>query len=308
MTLISIPDKDVLFIGLDHKSLPTIEFLLASHHNLTICLINNSDFVINKLKENENVKFAPFSQIKEVLNENYSFILRSSSISPHISFLKHAASMGHLLISEIELLNTVYPRFIGITTNSEKSFSSSLIHTLLQGECINPILFQKNGPPLLHALNAEAATSNLIVELSNQELKGEYGLKPYISVLNNLLNPTSNRSNMPEESFNITKNLVRNQKYTDFCIYNIEDATLRRIAEDSLALKVPYSIQSQHSLGACIRKGFILFNGEPVIHLKDLYGKINASLEDTLAAICVAKIYRVSNESIKRSFNNLTAK
>lgn len=94
-------------------------------------------------------------------------------------------------------------------------------------------------------------------------------------------------------------NITKNQDENDYFVVNFDTAEWRDLSKRSKAQVVPFSRKGNSKLGAYVQNDKIYFKSEYVMDVKDIKLPGEQNVENALAAIAVAKIKGVDNNSIK---------
>jgi UDP-N-acetylmuramoylalanine--D-glutamate ligase len=154
------------------------------------------------------------------------------------------------------------------------------------------------GVPVADILTNEPIASNLVMELSSFQLEGTLTFRPSISVLLNITPAHIDFHENFEHYVQAKTKITKNQKETDYVVYNIENTYTKKIAESSNATCIPFSVNSYHQKGACVKDGWIHYEGSKFLSVSELALPGKHNLENILASIIVSKLSGVPNEKI----------
>lgn len=96
-------------------------------------------------------------------------------------------------------------------------------------------------------------------------------------------------------------NVIKWQKKEDFVIYNNDSELVTELVEKGNSVKIPFSISRKLKTGAYISGEWVFYNGEKILKINETKLKGIFNLNNILAAVSVAKILKVSNQSIAYS-------
>ena len=133
-------------------------------------------------------------------------------------------------------------------------------------------------------------------------MQGTVNFHPHISVLLNLYEAHLDYHGSKDAYAAAKARMFQNQTNEDFAVYNADDSLVSSFAEASKASLVPFSATKTLDDGVYIEDSWIVFRKEKVIKIDELSMKQN--IENTLAAIAVAKLAGVSNEKILQELTN----
>lgn len=243
----------------------------------------------------------------ELLDDGFELIVKNPGIPYSNPMIEEAIKRNIPIITEVELAYKVSEaEFIAITGTNGKTTTTTLIYEMLKMGEIPSYVAGNIGTPVSEVAPLVKPSDKIVVELSSFQLMGIQSFKPKIAILTNLyeahLDYHGNREAYIEAKLNITKN----QEETDYFIVNYDQDECLRRAKQSRATIIPFSVHTFLDNGACIKDGIVYFNGEPVIHQKEIALPGNHNLENILAAICAAKLVNVPNEAICSVLSSFT--
>lgn len=236
------------------------------------------------------------------LLDGTELIVKNPGIPYHNPLLQEAEKQGIPIITEVEVAGKISEApFIAITGSNGKTTTTTLIGELLSGTSSNPIVAGNIGTVVCEVAAKATPDQTLVTELSSFQLQGTEEFHPHISVLLNIYEAHLDYHGSKEAYANAKARIFANQKEEDYAVYNADDPLVTEFARASNATLIPFSATKQVD-GVTIVDGFIMFKGEKVIEIADLSMKQN--IENTLAAIAVAKLSGVSNEKIYEELTN----
>ncbi|MCA0987981.1 UDP-N-acetylmuramoyl-L-alanine--D-glutamate ligase [Guptibacillus algicola] len=237
------------------------------------------------------------------LLEGIDLIVKNPGIPYHNPLLKEAEAKEIPIITEVEVAGKISEApFIAITGSNGKTTTTTLIGELLSGTSSNPVVAGNIGTVVCEVAAKATRDQTLVTELSSFQLQGTEEFHPHISVLLNIYEAHLDYHGSKEAYAHAKAQIFANQTSEDYAVYNADDPLVSEFAEASDATLVPFSATSQIKSGVCILDGVITYKGERVIEIADLSMKQN--VENTLAAIAVAKLSGVTNEKIYEELTN----
>lgn len=183
-------------------------------------------------------------------------------------------------------------KIIGVTGTKGKGTTSTLIYEILKNAGLDVYLAGNIGKPYLELLNHKRSLANfvgksyIILELSSFQLI-DLKKSPYIAVVLNITSDHMDWHKNQNEYLKAKANIVRYQSSTDFAVINEEYQTSK---DFSKLTKAQVEYFSKNKLDNKYKKGLIL------------RGQHN--LENIAAAVGVAKILEISDESIIKVVRN----
>ncbi len=268
---------------------------------------------MGQIKEQYKAKLAtaaiPFEEGTHTLTQILEAheIIKSPGIPDKAPVIQQATAKQIPVISEIEFAGRYTDaKFICITGTNGKTTTTLLTYHLLKSAGLNVGLAGNIGESL-----AEKVIDNkhdyYVVELSSFQLDNMYQFKAHISVLLNITPDHLDRYEYSMEKYAASKlRVTRNMIGSDFFIYNADDQNIQQ-AFDSAAFggtTIPFSLENTEGAkvtceGSSIKVDVKFYEGKIDTSESSLIGKHNQY--NTMAAVAVAKLLQVDDESIAKS-------
>lgn len=235
----------------------------------------------------------------ELLDEGFEFMVKNPGIPYSNPLIKGAIEKGIPVITEVELAYQISEApIIGITGTNGKTTTTTLIHQVLQAANKAPLIAGNIGT-VASGVAMEATPDNTIVmELSSFQLMGIRTFKPEIALITNLYEAHIDYHGDFAAYCEAKSNITKQQTSDDYFVYNADQEEVVRIASESSATIVPFSVKKIVADGAYVENGWVKFKGEDVIALSDIVLPGQHNLENVLATVCVCKLKGADNASI----------
>jgi len=269
--------------------------------------------------------------IKYVLNQhrpedfiNTDLVIKNPAVPDKSKYLELAREHRVPIETDVGIFFELCPApIIGITGSKGKSTVATLTAKFLAKKHSQVILAGNIRSSVLQKLNKIDKDSLVVLELSSWQLAGlrTHRQSPHYSVITNILPDHLNRYKSINEYIEDKKEIFRWQKSNDYLILNYDDKVVRNFAQGVKSQVFYYSQDNgitsnleRGRLGAFV-KGDKIFMKSPVeplfsqdkkeeiCSLDDIHLKGKHSIDNVLAAITVAKLYQVSNKSIRKVLN-----
>ena len=304
-----IKSKNITILGSGISGLGSAK--LANKLGLNV-FVSDNNIIGEKIKKylNEN---------KIGFEENGHDIQRLISadqviISPGISFVdlkkRYPEINKEKFISEIEFASRFTNAYlIAVTGSNGKTTTASLIYHILKSSGFNVGLAGNIGVSFAESV-CNFSYDFYVLEVSSFQLDHISNFRPNISIITNISADHLDRYDYKFENYVQSKyRIVKNQKNEDYFIYNGNCIVTKKILKTikinskkfSFSLSKSQDKHSQiyldknHINSLLNKKKFMLSTNK--IPIK---GKHN--LQNSMAAISVAQILKISNEKIKESF------
>lgn len=303
MKKVNYENKSVLVLGIAKSGFAAAKLLRSLGANVKV---NDREEVKNnpKAMELQELGFTVVGGGHPLeLLDGVDLIVKNPGIPYENPLLAEAQKREIPIVTEVEIAGEISEApFVAITGSNGKTTTTTLIGQLLRDTESNPIVAGNIGTVVCEVAAEATPNQTLVTELSSFQLQGTMNFHPHISVLLNIYEAHLDYHGTKEAYAAAKARLFQNQTEEDFAVYNADDELVTGFAEDSNASLVPFSATKKLDSGVCIDEEWIVFKEEKVIKIEDLSMKQN--VENTLAAIAVAKLSGVSNEKIHQELTN----
>ena len=235
-------------------------------------------------------------------------------ISPGISFVdlkkRYPEINKEKFISEIEFASRFTNAYlIAVTGSNGKTTTASLIYHILKSSGFNVGLAGNIGVSFAESV-CNFSYDFYVLEVSSFQLDHISNFRPNISIITNISADHLDRYDYKFENYVKSKyRIVKNQKNEDYFIYNGNCIVTKKILKTIKinSKKFSFSLsksQDKHSqiyleknhINSLLNKKKFMLSANKI----PIKGKHN--LQNSMAAISVAQILKISNEKIKESF------
>lgn len=227
---------------------------------------------------------------------DYEVIIKSPGISDLKPRLMEAKSAGQEITSITNMFLAVYgSQTIGVTGTKGKSTTASLIYEILKASGKKVYLIGNIGFDPLEHLTAKFDDNKIFVyELSSYQLSSAH-YSPRISVFINIFPDHLPYHQGFNNYFQAKTNITNFQGKNDVLIYNSEYPAIKKLAADTKAKTVSY-------LKECsVKNNSIYYHSKKIIALNKINLLGSHNLKNIMAAICVAKQYKIADNNIEKA-------
>ncbi|WML49343.1 UDP-N-acetylmuramoyl-L-alanine--D-glutamate ligase [Neobacillus sp. PS3-34] len=243
----------------------------------------------------------------ELLEEGFELIVKNPGIPYNNPMIEGALNRGIPVITEVELAYQISEApFIAITGTNGKTTTTTLVHEMLEAGRKNPLIAGNIGTVASGVAEEAKPDNTIVIELSSFQLMGIETFNPKIAIITNLYDAHLDYHGTRSEYFNAKANITKNQTGSEYLIVNAEQDEVMEIAKHSNAAIIPFSAKNKLEHGAYVDNGWLCFNGEQVIEIKDVVLPGTHNLENILSSMAAAKLSEVSNEAIKEVLTTFT--
>ncbi len=244
----------------------------------------------------------------EILSAN--LVMKSPGIPDKVAIIKKIIDNNIEIVSEIEF---VYrhgkPLTIGITGSNGKTTTTLLTYHILKYAGLNVGLAGNIGKSFAWQI-AENNFDIYVLELSSFQLDGISQYKPHIAIITNLSPDHLDRYDYDYKKYiNAKFKITKNQTKDNYLIFDDEDVEIQNwfLNNQTQAIKVPFSLNKTQNCKLFLKNNNItstLIKEENIMPLTELSleGKHNA--KNAMAAIAVAQLMKIRNNTIRESMSN----
>lgn len=211
---------------------------------------------------------------------------------------------GKRVIGEAELgvLGLRCPA-VGVTGTNGKTTTVTLIEGILREAGKNAVACGNVGKPLTSCLGELGEEGIAVAEISSFQLETLSSFRPHVAVILNVTEDHINRHYTVENYRYLKAKLLKNCTESEFAVLNYDDPVTRGFAEKTKAKVIWFSLTGRVA-GGYLADGWFCYQGEKVCEADDLPVGGDHNRMNALAAVCVAKLFGVSNEAISAAFKN----
>ncbi len=241
-------------------------------------------------------------------------IIKNPAVPNNSPYLKFAKQYNIPIESDISIFFKLSKApIIGVTGTKGKSTVATLIYLLLKSKYPKAILAGNIGVSPLEYLSKINPKTKVVLEISSFALE-TLKKSPATAVITTIFPDHLERYKSFRDYIEAKKNIFNHQRKKDILMLNYDNIQTRKFATLAHSRvyffsrkKIP--IKSQQKNFACFLKNKkIYFNQEktPIYDVRDLKLKGGDNLLNILAAVSLAKIFKVSEKDIKKVLENFT--
>ena len=305
MDLKKYENKKILILGLGQEGYSTFKLLRKTFPDKTISLADQKEFDLleedfkNVVSKDKNIQLYLGSDYQKDIN-SYDLIFKSPGV-----IVSEQVALGKVT-SQAELFFTAHrDKIIGVTGTKGKSTTATLIYKILEAAGINTELIGNIGKPPFDSVGKKPNTI-YVYELSSYQLE-QLNQSPHIAVFLNLFKEHLDYHKSFENYIAAKLNIFKWQKSKDFLVFSEDFDHVEELARACPATKLTFSLKKKTS-SAYTSDGIIYFEKRKIMDTVDIKLQGEFNLNNVLAAIIVAKLFRAPNDKIVaalKSFNPL---
>lgn len=293
MNIEQLENKKILILGFGKEGKDTLAFLRARFPEKKIGIADKREIKVkNSLNLNLHLGKDYFEAVR-----NYHIIFATAGLArENIQFLKENLRKDQELTSQTKFfLNSCPGLIIGVTGTKGKGTTASLIHNILQKDGQSSYLVGNIGRPPLGLLDQARKRDVFVFELSARQLQLAES-SPHIAVLLNFYRSHLDYYQNLEQYYQAKRKITAFQKKNDYLVFNQDQERIRKIARQSKARKISFSLKPKAD--CYLEQNSLFWKEKPILNTKKvpLLGRFN--LYNVMAAISVAQILKISKKSI----------
>jgi UDP-N-acetylmuramoylalanine--D-glutamate ligase len=305
----------VMGLGLHGGGAGVTRFLHHRGAEVTVTDLKSREELCQSLTELEGLEISfTLGEHRESDFARADVVVVNPAVPLDSPYLDIAREHGARLTSELNLFVTLCPgTVVGITGSAGKSTTTSMIGNILEGDPETTCWVGGNlGGSLLSDVENITSGDVVVLEISSFQLLHLDWIdwSPSIAVVTNVFPNHLDRHGTFEAYARAKKHITRHQGPGDLTVLNREDDTLMNWTDDVHADLWTFSSKNDVAHGAWLENGKLRFRTDPdttpvTVMTSDqvpVPGTFN--LENTLAAICVAKRLRVSDKYIREGIHS----
>lgn len=249
----------------------------------------------------QGIKVVCGSHPIELMDEGFELIVKNPGIPYYNPMIQKAVEKGIPVITEVELAYRISEALlVGITGTNGKTTTTTLIYEMLKASRKDPLIAGNIGTVATSVAQDATADNTIVIELSSFQLMGIDQFKPRIAIILNLYDAHLDYHGTKEEYVEAKARITMNQTEEDYLIVNADQEEVMEIARHSRATIIPFSTKDVLEKGAFIKEGWVVFNGEKVIEIKDIVLPGKHNLENILSAVAASILSGADHSAIRQ--------
>lgn len=292
--------KKILVLGLAKSGVSAASLL----HKLGAFVTVNDSKPLSENPEaqgllEQGIKVVCGSHPTELIDEGFELVVKNPGIPYYNPMILKAIDKGIPIITEVELAYQVSEApLVAITGTNGKTTTTTLIFEMLSAGNKQPLIAGNIGTVASGVAQEASPDNTIVIELSSFQLMGIAEFKPRIAIITNLYEAHLDYHGTKNEYIGAKARITKNQTAEDYLIVNADQDEVMEIARHSRAQIVPFSTSRVLANGACVKDGWVCFNGEQIINTKDIVLPGKHNLENILSAAAAAILSGAEKEAI----------
>ena len=235
--------------------------------------------------------------------KGYDLVVLSPGISPQKNYVREAEAEGAEIIGELELAYRYGKgRYVAVTGTNGKTTTTTLIYDIFKADGRKAELAGNIGVAVASKAMYSDDDTYLVTECSSFQLETTKKFRPEVSVILNITPDHLDRHGSFENYAAAKAKIFANQTEEDYCIYNHDDETCRKIIENCHASTVPFSTAGELERGAFVRDGMMVIRIDgketEICRTDELIIKGLHNVANVLAAAAAAYVSGIAPDKI----------
>ena len=294
----NIKNKPITVLGLGKSGLAAAK--LAKKMGATVFVSDSS--ASDNIKKSKDILTSIGIEVEigrhsDNVYKNKHLIILSPGIPADIPILRKAKEENIEVVSEVEFASWFsLAKIIAITGTNGKTTTTILIKNMLKEAGYNAIVAGNIGTALSEKVESLSKSDIIVAEISSFQLETIHKFCPFISLV---LNITPDHLDRYKNMTNYTraKSLIfKNQTAKNFTILNYDDPVVRKF-ENTTKAHVSFFSRKIQTCKAFVKDEKISMRTDAeekeICRVNELMIKSTHNLENMLATICVASIFKI---------------
>lgn len=297
--------RNILVVGLARTGLAAANFLVAKGARVSVTDLRTRNDLSDQIARLRGKVRLVLGSHREADFTGADMIVLSPGVPSGIPPLVRARERGIPVWSEIELAcRFLKGTLIGVTGTNGKTTTATLIGEMLAAGRRPHVVAGNIGVPLLEKLEDANDDTVWVVELSSFQLETTRTLHCRVAVVLNVTPDHLDRHASFEDYWQAKRRILRNQKASDFAVFNRDEPNSRRMADGAEARPLFFS-RLERCAGAFSRDGKIWIQvdggSHQVMDRSQVRLKGEHNLENVLAGAAAGFMVGVEPEAIARA-------
>ncbi|WP_433975336.1 UDP-N-acetylmuramoyl-L-alanine--D-glutamate ligase [Tunturiibacter lichenicola] len=310
-----LKNKRVLVVGLGKSGLSAAMFLRAQGARVTVSDARSAMALAKEIPALLESGIMVESGGHGLLTfRRQDLIVVSPGVPMDTPEVKQVVAFGLPVIGELELASRYLKgQVVAITGSNGKTTTTTLVGKIFRDSGLPTQVGGNIGLPVIALVAQSTAETVNVLEVSSFQLETVEEFHPRIAVILNITPDHLDRHGSFEKYVAAKERIFERQGVKDALVLNGDDRVVQLSAARAKSEVFWFSGTKAVRRGAFVRDGVIVWvekeGGvtEPVMPVSEVPLKGAHNIENVLAAVCVARLEKVSAESIRASVASFTA-
>jgi UDP-N-acetylmuramoylalanine--D-glutamate ligase len=313
--MMDLKNKRVLVVGLGKSGLSAAMFLRGQGSRVTVSDARSAMALAKEIPALLEAGIMVESGGHGLLTfRRQDLIVVSPGVPMDTPEVKQVVAFGLPVIGELELASRYLKgQVVAITGSNGKTTTTTLVGKIFKDSGLPTQVGGNIGLPVIDLVAQSTAETVNVLEVSSFQLETVEEFHPRIAVILNITPDHLDRHGSFEKYVAAKERIFERQDAKDALVLNGDDRVVQMSAARAKSEVFWFSGTKAVRRGAFVRDGVIVWvekeGGvtEPVMPVSEVPLKGAHNIENVLAAVCVARLEKVSAESIRASVASFTA-
>jgi UDP-N-acetylmuramoylalanine--D-glutamate ligase len=307
--MMDLKNKRVLVVGLGKSGLSAAMFLRAQGARVTVSDTRSAVALAKEIPALLEAGIMVESGGHGLLTfRRQDLIVVSPGVPMDTPEVKQVVAFGLPVIGELELASRyLQGQIVAITGSNGKTTTTTLVGKIFEDAGVPTLVGGNIGLPVIELVAKSTQETVSVLEVSSFQLETIEEFHPQIAVVLNITPDHLDRHGSFENYAAAKTRITERQTADDFLVLNAEDKAAQMVALKTKAQIYWFSGRRPIKQGAFVHGDSILFvaregaKAEPVMPVSEIPLKGLHNVENVLAAVCTARLGKISAESIRAS-------
>jgi UDP-N-acetylmuramoylalanine--D-glutamate ligase len=313
--MMDLKNKRVLVVGLGKSGLSAAMFLRALGSRVTVSDSRSAVALAKEIPALLEAGIMVESGGHGLLTfRRQDLIVVSPGVPLDTPEVKQVVAFGLPVIGELELASRyLLGQVVAITGSNGKTTTTTLVGKILSDAGVPTQVGGNIGLPVIDLVAKSTPETMNVLEVSSFQLETIEEFHPQIAVILNITPDHLDRHGSFEKYVAAKERIFERQGPGDVLVLNGDDRVTQMCAARAKSEVFWFSGTKAVRRGAFVRDGVIVWvekeGGvtEPIMPLSEVHLKGSHNIENVLAAVCAARLAKVSAENIRASVTTFTA-
>jgi UDP-N-acetylmuramoylalanine--D-glutamate ligase len=307
--MMDLKNKRVLVVGLGKSGLSAAMFLRAQGARVTVSDTRSAVALAKEIPALLEAGIMVESGGHGLLTfRRQDLIVVSPGVPMDTPEVKQVVAFGLPVIGELELASRyLQGQVVAITGSNGKTTTTTLVGKIFEDAGVPTLVGGNIGLPVIDLVVKSSPETVSVLEVSSFQLETIEEFHPQIAVVLNITPDHLDRHGSFENYAAAKTRITERQTADDFLVLNAEDKAAQMVALKTKAQIYWFSGRRPIKQGAFVHGESILFvaregaKAEPVMPISEIPLKGSHNVENVLAAVCTARLGKISATSIRAS-------
>jgi UDP-N-acetylmuramoylalanine--D-glutamate ligase len=307
--MMDLKNKRVLVVGLGKSGLSAAMFLRAQGARVTVSDTRSAVALAKEIPALLEAGIMVESGGHGLLTfRRQDLIVVSPGVPMDTPEVKQVVAFGLPVIGELELASRyLQGQVVAITGSNGKTTTTTLVGKIFEDAGVPTLVGGNIGLPVIELVAKSTEETVSVLEVSSFQLETIEEFHPQIAVVLNITPDHLDRHGSFENYAAAKTRITERQTADDYLVLNAEDKAAQMVALKTKAQIYWFSGRRPIKQGAFVHGESILFvaregaKAEPVMPVSEIPLKGAHNVENVLAAVCAARLGKISAESIRAS-------